>query len=133
MLLNFQVEPFAQAWPEVRELAPAHWREVAIDPDIPLDVSVAGYERMEAAGQLLLVTARLEGEAVGYHASFLGPHPTYSGFTALVVGFYLHPDQRRGRNAFDLFAFVEAEAVKRGVTRMFASFSVRLNLEPFLR
>lgn len=132
---TFQVEPFATAWPDVQELALLHWREIAIDQaTIELEPAVAQYERMEAAGQLLFVTARVQGLAVGYHSTFIHPHLHYaSSLTAYVDGFFLHRQHRLDRNVFDLFRFVDAALAQRGVVRTFASSSLKLDLLPLFR
>lgn len=116
-------------------MAFAHWREIAIDQDTTrLDLAVARYEQMDAAGHLLFVTARVAGEAVGYHCTFIGPHIHYAkSITGYIDGFYLRPDHRLDRNALDLFAFVDAEVARRGVERMYASCMLHADLLPLFR
>lgn len=129
---TFQVESFAQAWPDAQALLKLHWLEIARDQDtIELAPAVEQYQHLEAVGQLLIVTMRQAGELVGYHASFIRPHLHYAktlmAFTDL---FYIHPDHRKGRNAWRLFKRVEHELHARGVERMHGSCKLSLDLTP---
>lgn len=131
----FQVEPFAQAWPDAQVLLRLHWDEIALDKDtIPMAPAAEQYKLLESVGQLLVVTMRIEGELVGYHASFIRPHLHYAttlmAFTDL---FYIHPNHRKGRNAWNLFRTVEHELVQRGVKRMHASCKLSLDLLTLFR
>jgi GNAT superfamily N-acetyltransferase len=132
MPTTYQVEPFAQAWPEAQSLLGLHWREIARDRDlIELAPMVDAYQALDASGQLLIVTMRISGNLVGYHASFIKPHLHYArSLTAFTDIFFIHPDHRRGRNAFRLFQAVEAQLKARGVQRMFASCKLSLDLLP---
>lgn len=109
-----------------------HWREIALDQEtIEMAPAVEQYERLENSGQLLIVTMRVNGELVGYHASFIRPHLHYRySLTAYTDVFFIHPDHRKGRNAWHLFKFVENELAARGVERMFASCKLSLDLLP---
>lgn len=132
MIVTFQVETLAEAWQQAQALLRAHWLEIARDQDtIELAPAFEQYQHLEASGQFLIVTMRAQGELVGYHASFIRPHLHYAttlmAFTDL---FFIHPDHRKGRNAWNLFRTVERELHARGVKRMHASCKLSLDLLP---
>lgn len=128
---TFQVEPFATAWPDAQTLLRLHWHEIARDKDvIEMAPDVAVYEHLEKTGQLVIVTMRLAGELVGYHASMVRPHLHYkNSLTAYTDLYFIHADHRKGRNAWQLFKTVEEEMRRRGVQRMFASCKISLDLQ----
>lgn len=129
---TYQVEPFAHCWPQAQELLREHWEEIALDKDtIELAPAAAQYQFLEDAGQLLIVTMRVEGELVGYYVGFIRPHLHYSKalhcYTDL---FFIQREHRRGRNAMSLFRAVEDELLKLGVVRWFASCKLSLDMLP---
>lgn len=132
---TFQVEQLAQCWDEAQSLLVAHWEEIALDKDtIELSVATEQYRHLEAVGQLLIVTMRMDGRLVGYHVSFVKPHLHYAktlmAFTDL---FYIDPLYRRGLNAFGLFRAVEEQLYLLGVQRMHASCKLSLDLLPLFK
>lgn len=128
----YAVETLALCWDEGQELLQEHWREIALNRDqIVLAPDLASYQDMERRGQLLLVTMRVEGKLVGYHASLIRPHLHYRhSLTAFTDVFYVKPEHRLGRNAMHLFEHVEYQLKNRGVERMYASCKLSLDLLP---
>lgn len=96
MALNIQVERYADVIGEIKPLLEAHWREIASFQDaIPLDPNFDAYERMEAAGTLVILAARRDGALVGYSIFFLLPHVHYqTSLFAMNDILYLAPDER---------------------------------------
>lgn len=133
--LTYQVEAFADAWPDAQELIQLHWREIARDQEtIPLEPDLEFYRAIDQAKALLIVTARDGGTLVGYHASLIRPHMHYrNSMTAFTDLFFIHKDYRSGRNAWRLFRKVEQELAARGVQRMFASCKLSLDLLPLFK
>ena len=63
---------------EVKPLLYEQWREIATYQDeIPLDVDYDFYRRMESQKKLVWLTARLDGELIGYSVFMLIRHPHY--------------------------------------------------------
>jgi hypothetical protein len=101
----FAVEQFKAAYEEAAPLLNAHWDEIAknkallrLNPDVTL------YERM---GQnLLLITARLDGQLIGYFLWFLIRHPHYSHVS--VAEEDLHFLLREHRRGLAGYKFVKA-------------------------
>ena len=135
--MRFAVETLAECWEEGQALLKLHWQEIALHRElIPLDPDRESYEQMERAGQLQLVTMRDdEGTLWGYHVSLIRPHLHYrASLTGFTDVFYIHPDQRKGSTAIELFRFVEVALLSRGVQRMYATCKLSLDLRPiFMR
>src|SRR5256885_610341 len=75
---SVQVERWADCLPEMEEIFPLHWKELARFQDkIALKCDTEKYAALEKSDILLLVTARAEGRLVGYFVGFIMPHPHY--------------------------------------------------------
>lgn len=75
---SFQREKIVDIWQEMLPLLEAHWREVALFQDIPLEVDWEAYSRMEGADAVRLYTLRNElEELIGYSVFFIVQHPHY--------------------------------------------------------
>lgn len=74
-----QRETFLDVFDEAVPLLQAHWREIATFQDIPLDVDVARYTMLEAAGALRIFTVRVDGRLVGYACFIVGANMHYRG------------------------------------------------------
>lgn len=65
--VRYQVERLAEIWEELQPLFAAHYREISVYPDIPLDMDKERYLQGERAGVLRCYTVRSVGaELVGY-------------------------------------------------------------------
>jgi GNAT superfamily N-acetyltransferase len=84
-----------EAWPLIRP----HWNEVGTHRDVlRLDPDHERYRRLAAAGMLHILTARLDGEVVGYVFLIIGPHARDKGATVAKDDvYYVRPDCRRLR------------------------------------
>lgn len=123
----FQVETWESVIPEIDPLIALHHLEIGEDRrSMPLLIDHEGYCQVERAGQLLLVSARLEDVLVGYCVAFIRNHFHYAarrcGFLDL---YYLLPECRRGMAGVTLFRRVEEELIKRGVVKMYASMKLK--------
>lgn len=117
MTVSCQVEPWADRIEELKLLFPIHHAEVALyQSKMPLDPQYGEYERLDANGQMLLVTARAAGELVGYVILILGGALHYgSTLTAKMDAIWIHPDHRDGTAGKRLLAATKAELQRRGV------------------
>ena len=123
---TYQEESFDVVYPAVKAMLEAHYREIAQDQEkMPLDVDVDGYRKLEAMGSLSIVTARLEGNIVGYFVSFIRPHLHYqSTLCAYADIYYVAPEYRNHALGLRLFMAAEAILKARGVQKLFASHKV---------
>jgi GNAT superfamily N-acetyltransferase len=119
-MLTLQVESFTELLDELKPLLPLHWEELAINKDkVPLDPQFDVYIRREAAGEVMMVTARRDGALVGYFIGFVAPGLHYKTCLTLIMDiFFIHPSARNGFAGVKLFRAVEAEARRRGVQRI---------------
>ena len=116
----FAVEPLAKAYAEAAELTKLHWHEVAPYKEVnQLNPDMKRYQMLEHAGQLVLVTARIEGHLVGYIMMLLYPHPHYCHvLNAMDDLHFLQKDYRNGFTFMRMIAFAEIEMKNRGVRIM---------------
>lgn len=120
-MLTTQVENLTERLDEMKPLFPAHWEELALDKDkVPLDPQYDIYLRRDAAGEVLFVTVREDGALVGYFVGFVAFGLHYRTCLTLTMDiFFVHPDARGHGAGLRLFKAVEAEAMRRGVQRVF--------------
>lgn len=127
MSLEFSVEVYSNAIEEMRLLYPAHWAELSHDRDtLPLDVNYAGYETLEAAGALLTVVARFEGQLAGYHL-FILKAPITSQESRVAYGslIYLKPRFRKGFNGIRFLRYAESACRNAGAKGVYVSSTTR--------
>jgi GNAT superfamily N-acetyltransferase len=119
MNIGFALENLSEVYDEAAGLIALHWREIApyqditrINPDLEL------YERLEAAGRLLLVTARDAGTLVGYFLMILAPHPHYRHIVVATEDLHFVHPAARGWTGIKLMKFAERMARAQGATLM---------------
>lgn len=116
-MITAQVESFEAALPELRQIFPRHWAELALYQDVmPLDPQYDEYINRERGGRLLLVTVRTDGKISAYYTAMVAPGFHYtSTLTGHMDMLYVVPEQRGRGLAFPLFKLVEDELRRRGV------------------
>lgn len=119
-MLTYQVEPWATFAPEAAPLFEQHWKEIALDQDvIPLRVDAAGYETLDAAGMLHVVTVREAGVLVGYWVGFVKGHLHYRDtLHAHMDVVWLAPAHRKGLAGYRLLQTVERTLRALGVVKI---------------
>jgi L-amino acid N-acyltransferase YncA len=113
----------------MKELLPLHWEELALNRDaIKLDMFEARYAEMEAAGALMIVTARSAGRLVGYFITFLLPHLHYrsAGLMAHTDMYFVLKEFRNGAGT-KLILCVQEALKRRGVRKMYMSCKAHLD------
>lgn len=120
-MLSAHVESLTERLEDLKPFFPMHWEELALNQkQVPLDPQYDIYLDRDAAGQVMLVTLRSDGEIVGYFVGFVAPGLHYKTCLTLTMDiFYVLPAHRGNGGGFTLFKAVEAEAKRRGVQRMF--------------
>lgn len=119
--LVYSWEPFSSIAKAVVPLFHEHWREIALNPDIPLDPDFDRYLAYEGAGILHILTARVSdtGRLVGYIFCTIGPHLHYASSRWCVVDmFWLAPEHRVGWNGIRLFKHAERRMAQLGAVNM---------------
>lgn len=108
----------------MRLLWPEHWKELARDQDsIQLGCDEAKYEQGEAMGCLHIVTARADGELVGYYYGMLMHHLHYrdAGLMCYSDVYFLKPEFRKGLNGVNFLRFIESSLKERGARKLYIS------------
>lgn len=120
-MITCHIESFIERLPELKQLLPQHWEELALNQDkVPLDPQYDVYFDREKQGELLFVCLREGGDLVGYFIGFIAPGLHYRNcLTCTMDIFYVRKDKRNGRAGIILFKFVEEELERRGVKRWF--------------
>lgn len=123
-MISAQIESFEKALPELIELFPGHWEELAIFKDrMPLSPQYAEYIRREQQGLLFLATVRKNGKIVGYYTAQIAPGFHYkSTLTATMDMAYIVPGDRQRGLALPLFRAVERELRHRGVAVWYSGY-----------
>jgi hypothetical protein len=132
--IEFKVEPYHVAQPDIEKLLPEHWEEIALDKDaIKLDPDWANYAWLAKSGMLHIVTARDGGELVGYHISIIRPHAHYkTSLTCFSDIMYLKPSYRVGMTGYKLIKFFRDSVKARGVQKIYMMTKLSLDLDPIL-
>lgn len=123
-MITAQVESFERAMPELAAIFPRHWEELALFRDkMPLAPQFAEYIRRERAGQLFLVTVRVDGRIAAYYTAQVAPGFHYGAtLTAHMDMMFVVPDQRERGLALPLFRKVEDELRRRGVQLWYSGY-----------
>lgn len=120
-MITTHLESFEQRLPELKELLPEHYKELALNQDrVPLDPQYEVYIQREREGGLIFMVLRDAGEMVGYFIGFIAPGLHYQTcLTCTMDIFYVRKDKRAGSAGVRLFRAVEDELRRRGVQRWF--------------
>lgn len=117
-------ETFAGIRDEVMPLLQAHYLEVAHYKDIPLDVDVAAYDAVEAAGAFRVYTARTgAGALVGYAAFFVRANGHYRGSLQAVQDVLFVLPEARGLGG-ELIRYAEEQLTREGVQVVYQHIKV---------
>lgn len=105
------------------QLARDHYYEVEEKSDtIPFNLDLGMMEKMLDAGILFIVTARVEGELIGYFANLVSPDVYTGKVVSKELGIYLKPEYR-GSTAFPrMLQKAEQGAVDRGAYSQMLAF-----------
>ena len=118
-MLTFHVEPLSGCWDGVFALGSEHWKETEgyrhNQPFCPL---FDRYNQYNQLGWLIVATARDGAELVGYAVMYLTPSMHTQQLIAVEDTYFLLPAYRKGRNAIELYKFVERECVTRGAVEI---------------
>lgn len=119
-VISVQRERFSDVESEIVPLLEAHWEEIANHKDkIKLRPDWPRYIAMDAAGSMMIYTARDEGKLVGYFVVLITKSLHYSDhFFASNDIIFIHPDYRKGTNAIRLIRFAENDLKERGISML---------------
>jgi GNAT superfamily N-acetyltransferase len=119
-MITFQREALRDVRAEVEPLLVRHWHEIALNKDtVPLDPNWDMYFRAEDAGHVCAITARCDGELVGYVNYIIVPNLHYR---SLLVAdgdiFWLAPEHRKGLIGMKMLRHAEVVLLRLGVNKI---------------
>lgn len=105
---------------EALPLLQAHWKEIAnYQAAIPLDIDWDFYDTMQRQGKLLCITARVDGELLGYSVFLVLRTPHYAGTVfALNDVIFVRNEARNSRLGLALIRASEREAKAVGAKKL---------------
>lgn len=116
--MRFQREEYtAELISEMEPLWKAHYDEIAMYKDIPLDPDLAIYETIALHGSLRIFTLRDETDTLkGYEVFFVKPHPHYrTSIVAMQDILYLAPEMRMGMTGYKFIQWCDEQLKADGV------------------
>lgn len=114
--MQLQLENPGEVIPQMRPLLELNWAETGFD--FPFDPDVEMYGRLFSLGLLFAVSARVDGEIVGYCTVCVTPHAHNPAvLVASNDALFVHPDHRSGTVGARLIRFAEDCALERGASR----------------
>lgn len=119
-MYEFQREKVSETIDEAMPLLERHWDEIAWTKGLSgVDIDRTVYKALEDAGVIVCLTARCDGELVGYAVYFTKFHPHYKTVKWAVSDIYWIAPEHRGKSLGNrLFARMEIELRKEGVQVM---------------
>ncbi len=137
--VTFQREPFVDAWPGIRPLVAAHWKEVAYPGGHEPVADVQNYAKACAEGRLVTFTAKAKDPPlfdyiIGYAMFWIGPGPQDAGeIGAWQDAVYLMPEHREGGHGLELLRFCDAQLRDLGVHLVHHGVRPGRDFSPVLR
>ena len=134
-MITFQEESFEDILEEFKGIHDLHWEEVELHQDkIPLDPDYEMYKLLDVKGALHVMTARADGEFIGYFISLI-QHSLHhmSTFYAISDLIFIHPDYRKGRVGYNLIKETEIALTALGVDVINMIFKIDKDMEAIMK
>lgn len=107
-MITFQLESFQKIFSEIEPLFKQQWDELQNVPGLVYNPDFMLYSYLDQVGMLLLLTARKDGEIIGYLAVVLKKHPyAKDSLNAYEEVFYVIPSMRNGKVGTRMIRFME--------------------------
>lgn len=121
--LDIKEENTEQVLEQAYELARAHYNEVEEKAaTIPFNPDLNLFKQLLGLDMLFIVTARVDGELVGYFANLISPDLFTSKLVSKELGIYLHPDYRGSTAFVRMLRLAEEGAKDRGAYSQMLAF-----------
>jgi len=105
-MITYKIDNWLDNLPIFKAMTQAHYDEIEVLKNFPLDPDFDTYEALWKLGKLVFVTAKDENELVGYIIYFVTPHMhSKKCLTAHEDIYFLKPEYRKGRNGLKMFQF----------------------------
>lgn len=117
-MIEYSVEKIEDTLEELVPLLEKHYEEIAMYQDkIEFNPDYDKYLSLEELGIIHLVTAREEGEIVGYHLSLVSPNLHYSDHLYAVNDIvFLKEELRKTKTGLEMFKYAEDTLKEKGVS-----------------
>lgn len=114
---------------ELKPLFPAHYEELCVTKEYPLDPDYEMYERLAQWNMLRCIVCRMDDELIGYIVFIVKPHLHYKSCkTATEDIYYVKKEHRRGKIGIKLFQYAEKVLKEMcGVNRIILHTKVHLD------
>jgi GNAT superfamily N-acetyltransferase len=113
---------------ELEQLFPAHYEELCVTKEFPVEPNYEAYRNMANAGMLRCFTCRNDADLIGYLIFIVSPHLHYkSCMTAIEDIYFVSKEYRKGRVGIKLFQYAEQVLKDRGVNRIVYHTKVHLD------
>jgi len=119
-MVQYKEEQYDDVINEIKPLLDLHYEEIALNKDvIKLNPDYDQYKIMSMRGMIKIVTARDNGDLIGYCICLVKPHIHYKdSLTALNDIFYIKKEYRLGMTGVKLFKETEKIMNRYGVQRI---------------
>lgn len=133
-MITYQEESAQDCLEEIKPIIKLHWEEIALHKDkIKLNPDFDKYLLLDSLGMLHILTARDEGELVGYFISFIQPNMHYKAeLFAINDILYIKPEHRKGTVGYRLFKNAEASLKEIGVDVIVVHTKVNNDFKPLM-
>jgi hypothetical protein len=123
--MQFAIEPVWKWAEDCEALVFAHWQELGMDQDLPIDPNIERMIAMEAMGMFKVIGVRDEGVLKGYMLAVVSPHLHYQSSPQMFIvdAYYIAPECRNGTGA-KLIRFAENLAKELGCIKIYLSCKV---------
>lgn len=123
--VTFQPETVDDWAKDAAPLYRRHWLELGLDLDLEISPDLAKLRMLESAGIWKTVTARSDGNLVGYALAVFSKHLHYSTSDPMYIidAYYVLPEYRSG-NGVKLLKFTEYYAKSLGAIKIYLSCKV---------
>ena len=129
-MISIQREEYKDVIDYLNSLSTTMTRETDLGHSYTPDVDHDQFLDLEDLGLLYVITARKDGEIVGFHISTIQNDIFYkTKKTAFVLFYYLDKKYRGNGNGLKLFEFADNEFKNIGVQRALMSRKVHINNE----
>lgn len=131
-MTTLQIEPVEEWASESKDLVYAHWQELGRDLDLEIAPDFEKMKILESLGMFKVITAREEGQLVGYLLAVVNTHLHYrtSPPMFIVDAYFISPESRSGTGT-KLFLYSESVAKKLGAIKIYASCKVHKDHSKF--
>lgn len=120
-----QEEALPAFWRDGQALISAHCVATAREPDAAQRMNLPLWDRLNRAGAVQIMTARLNGRMMGYLTAILAPSLEVDTLLATQISFYVSPDARGMQLARRLQRAAVDRARRRGATKMYMRAGAR--------